>query len=147
MQYHGTLQRRQTGFLWLRAVFRSFLHDFSPFSAVFAWFFTVFKMQKSDSYFFRPLLNRFLIFQHPTVDVKMRSNTLEVRIKPLKWRPKIENCESPKRVLAKVSCLPSVPFWKLGSRMDAPIFVFLGIRDFSFFCGHFNLYTVNGKSL
>ena len=31
--------------------------------------------------------------------------------------------------------------------MDAPIFVFLGIRDFSFSCGYFNLYTVNGKSL
>ena len=31
--------------------------------------------------------------------------------------------------------------------MDAPIFVFLGIRDFSFSCAYFNLYTVNGKSL
>ena len=80
-------------------------------------------------------------------DAKMRFNTLQVRFKPLKWRPKIENSRFQERVLPKARFLLNLPFRKLGSRMDGLIFV-LGVNvKFHQSCDYFNVYTVNGKSL
>ena len=69
----------------------------------------------------------FFIFQHSEFDAKMRSNILTLMqgaFQTFEIASKIENCGSAKRVLPNARLLPGVADQKLGSRMDAPIFVF-----------------------
>ena len=71
-------------------------------------------------------------------DAKMRFNTLQVRFKPLKWRPKIEIARFKKRVLPKAKRFLNLPFRKLGSRMDGLIFVLEVDVKFHQVGGYFN---------
>ena len=65
----------------------------------------------------------FFIFQDSEIHANFRSDALTWRFKTLKSRQKSKIANQKKRVLPHAKCLLDVADWKLGSRMDAPIFV------------------------
>ena len=80
----------------------------------------------------------FFIFQHSEIDAKMRLTWCKVRFKPWKSRQKSKIDHRTKRVLPHAIPFLVVADWKLGSRMDAPIFDFGRYLKFHFCGDHFN---------
>ena len=135
--------------------FQMFSHCFWSFSAISAWFLTVFKTLKSDSDLFQYVLNWFLMIS------KCFEKFCDHFVSHLWWFHTFKKCQisvsdafsklqktiQTNHHLANARCLPGVADQKLGSRMHAPIFVFARVLKFHHSCGHFNRFAVNGKSL
>ena len=135
--------------------FQMFSHCFWSFSAISAWFLTVFKAWKSDSDLFQYVLNWFLMIS------KCFEKFCDHFVSHLWWFHTFKKCQisvsdafsnlqkpiQKHRHLHNASCLGYCTFWKLGSRMDAPIFALERVLKFHHSCGHFNRFAVNGKSL
>ena len=121
--------------------FQMFSHGFWPFSAIFAWFFTVFKVLRSNFNLFQGVLKRFkrvskcfkYFFQHfGSVPVSFLHGFLA-------------EFHRFYRHVAHPRCLGDVADRKLGSRMDAPNFDFWVALKTHTSCGHLTLITVNGN--
>ena len=115
-----------------------FSHRFSPFSLVFAWFLTVFKTLKSDSDLFQYFLNLFSMiskcfekFCDHFVSHLWRFHTFKkCQISVSDAFSKLQKTIQTNHHLANARCLPGVADQKLGSRMDAPIFVLERVLKF-----------------
>ena len=118
--------------------FHLFSHCFLQFSPVFAWFLTVFKSLKSDSDLFQNILNLFLMIS------KCFEKFCDHFGLHFWWFHTFKKCQKSvsdafsnlqkpiqkHRHLHNASCLGYCPFWKLGSRMDAPISVLERVLKF-----------------